>query len=98
MVLPKNNPWTGKICHLCALVLKSVRDPGHYWLFVSTGTRPGQMQKFRDCPGHSGTLGNHGVLLFNTISYPWPCCECFLVSSTAELVLYKLLSWFAVEN
>ena len=29
-------------------------------LFVSTGTRPGQMQKFRDCPGHSGTLGNYG--------------------------------------
>ena len=38
---------------------KSARNPGHYRLFVSTGTRPGQMQKFRDCPGHSGTLGNY---------------------------------------
>ena len=38
---------------------KSARIPGHYRLFVSTGTRPGQMQKFRDCPGHSGTLGNY---------------------------------------
>ena len=38
---------------------KSARNPGHYRLFVSTRTRPGQMQKFRDCPGHSGTLGNY---------------------------------------
>ena len=64
---------------------KSARNPGHYRL--STETRPGQMQKFRDtwqlcnpgtlsafcvnqdttgtnakfrdCPGHSGTLGNY---------------------------------------
>ena len=40
---------------------KSARNPGHYRRFVSTGTRPGQMQKFRDCPGHSGTLGNYVV-------------------------------------
>ena len=45
---------------ICVLLsLKSARNPGHYRLFVSTGTRPGQMQKFRDCPGHSGTLGNY---------------------------------------
>ena len=41
---------------------KSARNPGHYRLFVSTGTRPGQMQKFRDCPGHSGALGNYEIL------------------------------------
>ena len=41
---------------------KSARNPGHYRLFVSTGTRPGQMQKFRDCPGHSGTLGNYATI------------------------------------
>ena len=41
---------------------KSARNPGHYRLFVSTGTRPGQMQIFRDCPGHSRTLGNYGSL------------------------------------
>ena len=41
---------------------KSARNPGHYRLFVSTGTRPGQMQKFRDCPGHSGTLGNYAII------------------------------------
>ena len=47
---------------ICVLLrLKSARNPGHYRLFVSTGTRPGQMQKFRDCPGHSGTLGNYGI-------------------------------------
>ena len=46
---------------------KSARNPGHYRLFVSTGTRPGQMQKFRDCPGHSGTLGNYEYI--NTASF-----------------------------
>ena len=46
---------------------KSARNPGHYRLFVSTGTRPGQMQKFRDCPGHSGTLGNYGVCVYMCI-------------------------------
>ena len=42
-----------------AMCLKICEKSGHYRLFVSTGTRPGQMQKFRDCPGHSGTLGNY---------------------------------------
>ena len=37
---------------------KSARNPGHYRRFVR---RPGQMQKFRDCPGHSGTLGNYAI-------------------------------------
>ena len=45
---------------------KSARKPGHYRLFVSTGTRPGQMQKFRDCPGHSGTLGNYVDIMMET--------------------------------
>ena len=27
--------------------------------FVSTRTQPGHRPKFRDCPGHSGTLGNY---------------------------------------
>ena len=43
---------------------KSVRNLGHYRLFVSTGTRPGQMLKFRDCPGHSRTLGNYVIPLY----------------------------------
>ena len=31
----------------------------------TTGT-PGQGPKFRDCPGHSGTVGNY-VYIYNTI-------------------------------
>ena len=32
---------------------------GHKYCFVSIGTQPGHGPKFRDCPGHSRTLGNY---------------------------------------
>ena len=48
--------------------LKELKSSGEWkrWLaykfrdFASTGTPPGQGPNSRDCPGHSGTVGNYG--------------------------------------
>ena len=34
--------------------------------FARTGTPPGQGPTFRDCPGHSGTVGNYELCMHNT--------------------------------
>ena len=39
--------------------VKFMKIPGHKYYFVSTGTQSGYRLKFRDCPSHSGTLGNY---------------------------------------
>ena len=41
-------------CHHCS----SKKTSGHQYHFVATETHPGHGIKFRDYPGHSGTLGN----------------------------------------
>ena len=38
-----------------------VKIPGHKYYFVPTGTQAGHRPKFRDCPGQTGTLDNHGL-------------------------------------
>ena len=40
--------WLISLTKDAIYVLLSSKSAGHYRLFVSTGTRPGQMQKFRD--------------------------------------------------
>ena len=37
-------------------------------IFASIGTPPGQGLKIRDCPGHSGTVGNYEDASLNTMA------------------------------
>ena len=48
------------------------KNSGHKYRFVSAGIRPGHGPKSRDCPGHSGTLGNYECY------YSKESCQCLL--------------------
>ena len=58
-----------RTANCCQRGLKELKSSGEWkrWLaykfrdFASTGTPPGQGPNSRDCPGHSGTVGNYAL-------------------------------------
>ena len=59
-----------RTANCCQRGLKELKSSGEWkrWLaykfrdFASTGTPPGQGPNSRDCPGHSGTVGNYASI------------------------------------
>ena len=84
--LPRN--CDGLNYEMVTLTLASLYILGHYCYFPSTGTPPGQGPHFRDCPGHSGMVGNYAcsprVKLSLTATFVVVCDCLFAVGSLNE--------------